>query len=167
MNKDHLLECYCCGNKTDSGDLFAQINLPPDERICRICNKYISQLMSDFSNYEEFASFLKNYTKRAISKNTEKSNTETYLGKIKTISFGFEEDLYGLHTSIIFGEDPKGVTEFIECDHYDLSLEIMKHVSKLLEQAKVDCVAELKDKPVEVTLENNMLKSWRILTEVL
>jgi hypothetical protein len=45
--------------------------------------------------------------------------------------------------------------------------EIMRYVSKLLKDAKVDSVDKLKGKPVEVTLDGNLLKEWRILTEVL
>jgi hypothetical protein len=36
-----------------------------------------------------------------------------------------------------------------------------------LKDAKVNSVDELKGKPVEVTFDGNMLKEWRILTEVL
>jgi hypothetical protein len=45
--------------------------------------------------------------------------------------------------------------------------EIMRYVSKLLKDAKVDSVDKLKGKPVEVTFDGNTLKEWRILTEVL
>jgi hypothetical protein len=41
-------------------------------------------------------------------------------------------------------------------------------LSKLLKEAKVDSVGKLKDIPVEVTFfEGNILKEWRVLTEVL
>jgi hypothetical protein len=43
----------------------------------------------------------------------------------------------------------------------------MRYVSSLLKDAKVNSVDQLKGKPVEVTFDGNMLKSWRILTEVL
>jgi hypothetical protein len=43
----------------------------------------------------------------------------------------------------------------------------MRYISSLLKDAKVDSVDKLKGKPVEVTLDGNQLKSWRILTEVL
>jgi hypothetical protein len=45
--------------------------------------------------------------------------------------------------------------------------EIMRFVSKLLDDAKVDSIDKLKGVPVEVTFENRTLKSWRVLTEVL
>ena len=43
----------------------------------------------------------------------------------------------------------------------------LKNVSKYLKEAKVSSVDKLKGIPVEVTFENNTIKSWRILTEVL
>lgn len=45
--------------------------------------------------------------------------------------------------------------------------EIMRYISKLLKEAKVDSVEKLRGIPVEVTFEGNTLKEWRILTEVL
>jgi hypothetical protein len=45
--------------------------------------------------------------------------------------------------------------------------EIMRYVSKLLRDAKVDSVEKLKGKPIEATFDGNTLKEWRILTEVL
>jgi len=43
----------------------------------------------------------------------------------------------------------------------------MRYLSKLLNDAKVDSVDKLKGIPVEVTLEDNTLKEWRVLIEVL
>ena len=45
--------------------------------------------------------------------------------------------------------------------------EIMRYVSKLLKDAKVDSIDQLQGKPIEVILDGNMLKEWRILSEVL
>lgn len=45
--------------------------------------------------------------------------------------------------------------------------ERMDAVYKLLSDAKVGTVSQLKNKPVEITVENNMFKDFRILTEVL
>lgn len=45
--------------------------------------------------------------------------------------------------------------------------EQMDAIYKLLNDAKVCTVDQLKNKPVEVTLENNTFKDFRILTEVL
>ena len=46
-------------------------------------------------------------------------------------------------------------------------LEVLEFVDDILEQAGVNHVSELKNKPVEVTIENNTFKDFRILTEVL
>ena len=40
-------------------------------------------------------------------------------------------------------------------------------ISKLLTEAKVNSIDQLKGKPVEVEFEGNTLKGWRILKEVL
>ena len=45
--------------------------------------------------------------------------------------------------------------------------ETIRFVSKLLKEANVDSVDQLKDIPVEVTFDGMMLKEWRILTEVI
>lgn len=45
--------------------------------------------------------------------------------------------------------------------------DMAKRVSNLLIDAKARDVSELVDKPVELTFENNTLKDFRILTEVL
>jgi hypothetical protein len=43
----------------------------------------------------------------------------------------------------------------------------MRYLSKLLKDSNVNSVDKLKGVPVEVTFDGNMLKDWRILTEVL
>lgn len=43
----------------------------------------------------------------------------------------------------------------------------MEFVNDILKAAKVNYVSELINKPVEVTIENNTFKDFRILTEVL
>lgn len=43
----------------------------------------------------------------------------------------------------------------------------IEEVNRILEDAKVNYVSELINKPVEVTIENNTFKDFRILTEVL
>ena len=46
--------------------------------------------------------------------------------------------------------------------------QLMRYISKLLSEAKVEDITKLADKPIEVTIDEfNSLKSWRILTEVL
>jgi len=43
----------------------------------------------------------------------------------------------------------------------------MIDMENLKKDAKVNSIDKLKGIPVEVTFEDNMLKEWRILTEVL
>lgn len=43
----------------------------------------------------------------------------------------------------------------------------MAQVNQILNDAKVNYVSQLVNKPVEVTIENNCFKDFRILTEVL
>jgi len=107
------------------------------------------------------------------------------LGKIQDVSFGlggYQGAMIGIHVTL--GNEGWSVgdsranwdAEQIECTEYTQwteedrdgwYAEIMRYVSKLLEDAKVDSVDKLKGKPVEVTFEGNTLKEWRILTEVL
>ena len=110
---------------------------------------------------------------------------EKKLGKIESISFGlggYQGAMIGLHVTL--GNGSWGVgdsraqwdAEMISCsEHSKWSesdrdvwyAEIMRYVSKLLRDAKVDSVEKLKGKPIEATFDGNTLKEWRILTEVL
>jgi hypothetical protein len=110
---------------------------------------------------------------------------EKKLGKIEEVRFGlggYQGAMLGLHVTL--GNGSWGVgdskanwgseqikwtknTQWTESQrdvHYS---EIMRYVSKLLKEAKVDSVDKLKGKPVEVTFDGNQLVEWRILTEVL
>ena len=110
---------------------------------------------------------------------------EKRLGKIESVSFGlggYQGAMLGLHVTL--GDGSWGVgdssanwdaeqiscsehSKWSESDRDEWYAEIMRYVSKLLKDAKVDSVDKLKGKPVEVTLDGNLLKEWRILTEVL
>ena len=107
------------------------------------------------------------------------------LGKIDTVSFGlggYQGAMLGIHFSFSFKGagccDSKDAwdaeklkwserCEWTEEDRSDAYDKIMRFVSKLLSDAKVESVSELKNIPVECTFENGTLKDWRILTEVL
>jgi len=110
---------------------------------------------------------------------------EKKLGKIEDVRFGlggYQGAMLGLHVTL--GNGSWGVgdsksnwdseqikwtehTKWTEEERDGWYAEIMRYVSSLLKDAKVDSVDKLKGKPVEVTLDGNQLKSWRILTEVL
>jgi len=107
------------------------------------------------------------------------------LGKISSVSFGlggYQDCMLGLH--IIFSFNGAGVgtsistwdankiehtehTQWTEEERSKQYDDIMRKVSDLLAEAKVDCITKLKGIPVEVTMENRTFKEFRILTEVL
>ena len=108
--------------------------------------------------------------------------SETVLGKIAKVHFGIHESMFGLRIEFSMGSsgvmtsytvwDPTTTppSEFSKWNLEDQDKEIVliaRRLSKILNDAKVDDVYALQGKPVEVTLERNTLKDWRILTEVL
>jgi hypothetical protein len=110
---------------------------------------------------------------------------EKKLGKIINIHFGlggYQDAQIGIHLTL--GNNGWGVnhshcawdeetvewsknSQWSEEDRDKSYSEILRYVSKLLNDAKVSSVDELKGIPVEVTTEGNILIEWRILTEVL
>lgn len=103
------------------------------------------------------------------------------LGKITFAEFGTIRDypfLIGLQLCFKMGSSGVGdggkytVNISPEAKWKDLNREAtitkyIEEVSRILEDAKVNYVSELLNKPVEVTMENNTFKDFRILTEVL
>lgn len=92
-----------------------------------------------------------------------------HLGKIKEVDVITE---YG-HVYVLFefaGED-FGVFNHYPLQPSDKATDLNKwdicKLAPLMEAAKVDKLSKMKDKPVEVVFEGNVLQSWRILTEVL
>jgi hypothetical protein len=110
---------------------------------------------------------------------------EKRLGKITSVRFGhggYQDAMLGLSVSLGDGSwgvgDFKGNwdaelikhtehTKWTEEDRSKGYNETMRFVSKLLKEAKVDTIDKLKNIPVEVTFDGNLLKEWRILTEVI
>ena len=110
---------------------------------------------------------------------------EKRLGKIQNVYFGiggYQDCQIGIHFTL--GGTSWGVTdsksvwdpERIKCtentqwteeDRTKSINDIVRYVSSLLKDAKVDTVEELVGKPIECSFDGNMLKEWRILTEVL
>jgi len=110
---------------------------------------------------------------------------EKELGKITNVYFGFggyQDAQFGLTVELSF--NGKGCIDFIyggwsedvsisqytkwtEQDRSDQRIQMIKKIDKLLHDAKVKTIDELKGKPIEVINEGLKLKSWRILTEVL
>jgi len=110
---------------------------------------------------------------------------EKRFGKIKSAVFGlggYQDSMIGLHLD--FGGEGWGVsttksawdsniikhTESCQWteEHRDAQYsDIVRKVSDILKDAKVDSVSKLIGKPVEITFDGTTLKDWRILTEVI
>jgi hypothetical protein len=102
--------------------------------------------------------------------------TGKQLGKIQSVSFGhggYHDAMIGI--SFTLSGEGWGVGDFwgawsikrSEEDRIRGLGEMVMRVNDLLQQAKVSTVDRLKGIPVEVSFEGNLLKSWRVLTEVL
>lgn len=110
---------------------------------------------------------------------------EKKLGKIKDVKFGiggYQDAMIGLHVTL--GNNGWDVGDsrsawdsetikwsehckWTEADRDKQYVELLRYISKLLKDAKVNSVDKLKGIPVEVTFDGNLLKGWRILTEVI
>src|SRR4051812_27470966 len=104
------------------------------------------------------------------------------LGYIRTVAYGFG-GYQGVQFGISFGlgNDSWGVGDFwgawgmkpdshhqwTEQDQIQTLGIVALRIRDLLKAAKAETVDELQNKPVEVEFDGNVLKSWRILTEVL
>jgi len=94
--------------------------------------------------------------------------TGKVLGKIRSATFGINDvDMLGVTFDLageswacgeFWGEVPK----FINVSFGKIALRIRK----LLLAAKKDSIEELAGTPIEAEFDGNLLKSWRVLTEV-
>jgi hypothetical protein len=104
------------------------------------------------------------------------------LGRIAEVRFGsggyqeaclgvsFEFSLDGASVGDFWGfwkGKPPAVSGWTEVTQLQRYGETMKRIENLLREAKVSELHDLVGKPIEVTFENLVLTSWRILTEVL
>ena len=104
------------------------------------------------------------------------------IGKIQKVSFGhggYQEAMIGI--SFTLGGEGWGVSDFwgswslersdyakwSEQDRIDQLGETVMRINKLLNDSKTHNVNNLQDVPIECSFEGNLLKSWRVLTEVL
>jgi hypothetical protein len=109
---------------------------------------------------------------------------EKRIGKIQAISFGkggYQDAMIGISVSLGSDKECWGVWDFrgewaikrsdhcmwTENDRITRLGEMCMWANGLLETAKVQSIADLKGKPVEVTFDGNLLKSWRLLEEAL
>ena len=94
---------------------------------------------------------------------------------------GYDDVMFG--TSFTFEGSGCGISDFLgwwplsyvrseraawtDDDRNRFFLEAQLKLEKILKDAKVRSVGDLVGKPVEVTIVNSALESWRILTEVI
>jgi len=112
-------------------------------------------------------------------------NYKKELAKIRSVSFGqggYQDAQFGLNLDF----EGKGIgcgafvgggwdysievdeyTKWTEEDRAKQMAEMCKTISQILRDAKCSTVDQLKNKPVELSIDVNVLRSWRILEEVL
>ena len=106
--------------------------------------------------------------------------TGKFLGKITRAEYGQDKDrpfLFGLFLTFetpsfgICGTYATNIDEECKWDYPEQRAEYLvkniEKINKILEDAKCSYVSELKGKPVEITVDGNLFKDFRILTEVL
>ena len=64
-------------------------------------------------------------------------------------------------------ETPSEYATWTEESRTDKLVALNRKISELLKITNVKTIDQLKNMPIEATFENGILKSWRILTEVL
>ena len=111
---------------------------------------------------------------------------QKYLGKISDVRFGdggYQDAMFGLSLSFSFDRNsgistfsgfwspaqinPDEYSEWTEKDRETQMLKCFRLIIDTMYKAKVTDIYQLKGKPVEIEIENQTLKSWRILEEVL
>ena len=103
---------------------------------------------------------------------------KTELGKIEKVEFGFWDGRFGLQFKLFAGgwnvddfwggwaHRPQHAQWTQESQDKDIAA-IWHRLIQTMEEAKVQDYQKLVGKPIEVTTDGMMLKSWRILTEVI
>lgn len=105
------------------------------------------------------------------------------LGKIQRAEIGTDYDypfLFGLKLDFSLEGGSMGIGDrsrytvnlskeckWEQCERQQAITELVEHIYDILNAAKVRNVSDLVGIPVEVTIENNTFKDFRILTEVL
>jgi hypothetical protein len=106
---------------------------------------------------------------------------EKHLGKIKSATLGFDEWRFGFQFALSFGGgygctdsrkwihagEPTEYSKWTKEARTDAGGKQLLSVMEIMKQANVKTFDELVGIPVEVTIENGDLKSWRVLEEVL
>lgn len=107
---------------------------------------------------------------------------EKILGKITKANFGQVRDypfLFGLQLDFKLADgcyigcgskytiNISKECRWEESERYSAFVKMIEELDKILRDAKVNYVSDLVNKPVEVVIESNTFKDFRILTEVL
>ncbi len=107
---------------------------------------------------------------------------EKKLAKINSIrlgSGGYQDAMFGITFSFtgqgwgvddfwgVWSREPDQYTPWTSQDRIQRIGEIMVRLMSVMKQAKVQSLEDLEGIPVEITLEHNTIKDWRILEEVL
>jgi hypothetical protein len=108
---------------------------------------------------------------------------ETRLGKISNIRLGdggYDDAMFGVSVTLSLDGGTTGVQDFkgawksypkyanyTEENLAEAHITAYSWLRNLMKEAKVSDFIKLKGIPVEVTMDGNLLKSWRVLTEVL
>lgn len=107
---------------------------------------------------------------------------EKLLGKISNVRFGFIPDypfLFGLDLTFklsdntVIGTGGKYTVNISEACKWSEEeknaalIDMINQIIKVMEDAKIINISDLKNKPVEVTIDRNTFKDFRILIEVL
>lgn len=110
--------------------------------------------------------------------------TDKKIGKIQGVYFGhggYQDAMIGISFELGSDKDSWRVGDFwgawsierseyakwSEADRIKQLGEMCMKINALLNSAKKDDINKLKGIPVEVIFENNTLKEWRVLTEVI
>lgn len=100
------------------------------------------------------------------------------LGKITKVRYGFDDHLtfgayfhlegsgFGVVASVATGPHHQRNGESLQ-DFQARMGRVSARLVLAMQEAKVQNLHEMEGKPVEVEFEGNMIKDWRILTEVL
>lgn len=109
-----------------------------------------------------------NEEKRLAKINTIKLGSGGYQDAMFGITFGFTGQGWGVGDFWgVWSRNPDQNSQWTDESRTKKIGEIMMKLMSVMKQAKVESFDQLEGKPVEVTFENQTLKSWRILEEVL
>lgn len=107
---------------------------------------------------------------------------EKKLGKIARAEYGFggyQDAQFGLSVTLtsgswgvgdfwgMWGMEPDSHNKWTKADQIKAHGEAADRICKLLKEANVQSVSDLKGIPVEVTFDDTILTGWRVLTEVI